>query len=89
MLSIPANSFSYRDSVLALSPCGIDILKLLALMAMLLDHFNTLFMKTPEPLLYGIGRMAFPLFTLLWAMQVLRNTSQLQIVVVNKNWPPC
>lgn len=79
MFSIPANSFSYRDSVLTLSPRGIDILKLLALMAMLLDHFNTLFLKVPEPLLYATGRMAFPLFTLLWAMHVLRDPCQLQL----------
>lgn len=78
MFSNLANPSPYRESVISLSPRGIDILKLLALMAMLLDHFNTLFLKTPEPLLYGIGRMAFPLFTLLWTMQVLRNTRQLQ-----------
>lgn len=47
-------------------------------MAMLLDHFNTLFLNPVRPELYAVGRMAFPLFCLVWAINVLRKPENLQ-----------
>jgi len=68
---------------LKLFPAGIslaalDLVKVLALMAMLIDHVNTLFITPLDPLMYALGRMAFPLFTLIWAMNVHGNPERLQ-----------
>ncbi|EBP5695881.1 conjugal transfer protein TraX, partial [Salmonella enterica] len=62
----------------ALNPAALDLVKLAALIAMFVDHANTLFLVRPEPLLYAFGRMAFPLFTLIWAMNVQRAPERLQ-----------
>ncbi|ECQ9991337.1 conjugal transfer protein TraX [Salmonella enterica] len=62
----------------ALNPAALDVVKLVALIAMFVDHANTLFMTKPDPLLYAVGRMAFPLFTLIWAMNVQRTPERLQ-----------
>lgn len=43
-----------------ISPAALDMVKVLALGAMLIDHVNTLLLTTPEPLMYALGRMAFP-----------------------------
>jgi hypothetical protein len=48
----------------------LDRIKLMAFMAMILDHINTLFLQPPRPELYAIGRMAFPLFLMIWAVNV-------------------
>ncbi|WP_370968000.1 TraX family protein [Enterobacter wuhouensis] len=60
------------------SPAALDMIKVLALVAMLVDHINTLLLTWPEPLMYALGRMAFPLFTLIWAMNVQRTPERLQ-----------
>ena len=62
----------------SLSPAALDTIKVLALGAMLTDHVNTLLLTPPEPLMYALGRMAFPLFTLIWAMNVQRTPERLQ-----------
>lgn len=62
-----------------LSPGALDMIKLAALLAMLLDHINTLFLTPVQPLMYALGRTAFPLFTLIWAMNVQRSPERLQI----------
>lgn len=68
-----------------ISPAALDMVKVLALIAMLADHINTLFLTPPNPLLYAAGRMAFPLFTLIWAMNVQRTPARLQ-VRANRLW---
>ncbi|WP_240355045.1 TraX family protein [Pectobacterium brasiliense] len=45
---------------------------------MILDHINTLFLKPQIPELYSLGRIAFPLFTLIWAINVNNNPARLQ-----------
>ncbi len=55
-----------------LSPAALDMVKLLALLAMIIDHTNTVFLSSALPVMYALGRMAFPLFTLIWAMNVQR-----------------
>lgn len=62
----------------SLNPAALDAVKIVALLSMLVDHTNTLFLAKPEPLLYALGRMAFPLFTLIWAMNVFINPARLQ-----------
>lgn len=43
-----------------ISPAVMDLMKVLALMTMLIDHINTLFITPLDPLMYALGRMAFP-----------------------------
>lgn len=62
----------------SLSPAALDFIKVLALIAMFIDHINTLLLTPPEPLMYALGRMAFPVFTLTWAINVQRTPSRLQ-----------
>ena len=68
-----------------ISPAALDMVKVLALIAMLADHINTLFLTPGNLLLYAAGRMAFPLFTLIWAMNVQRTPERLQ-VRANRLW---
>ncbi|UOY68652.1 TraX family protein [Enterobacter kobei] len=67
------------------SPAALDMIKLVALLAMLIDHINTLFLTPAWPVMYALGRMAFPLFTLIWAMNVQRSPERLQ-VRANRLW---
>ena len=60
------------------SPGALDLLKLLALAAMVVDHLNTLFLNPPAPELYALGRMAFPLFVLVWAINAGLRPERLQ-----------
>jgi hypothetical protein len=43
-----------------LSPAALDMVKLLALLAMIIDHTNTVFLSPAWPVMYALGRMAFP-----------------------------
>ncbi|EOC5728493.1 TraX family protein [Cronobacter turicensis] len=52
---------------------------------MLLDHFNTLFLSPLRPELYALGRAAFPLFSLIWAINVNRKPERLQFQA-NRLW---
>lgn len=54
------------------------MVKVIALAAMIIDHLNTVLMPVPRLELYALGRAAFPLFTLVWAMHVTRAPQQLQ-----------
>ncbi len=68
-----------------LSPAALDMIKLVALLAMLIDHINTVFLTPAQPVMYALGRMAFPLFTLIWAMNVWRSPERLQLRA-NRLW---
>lgn len=68
-----------------LNPGAVDLVKLLAMLAMLLDHFNTLFLSPLRPELYALGRAAFPLFSLIWAINVNRKPERLQFQA-NRLW---
>lgn len=76
ILSIPVRHLNLFPA--RLSPAALDRVKVLALLAMLTDHINTLFIIPHSPLMYALGRMAFPLFTLIWAMNVHGNPGRLQ-----------
>lgn len=78
-LTVPNNS-PWQKTLCpgSLNPAALDAVKIVALLSMLVDHTNTLFLAKPEPLLYALGRMAFPLFTLIWAMNVFNNPARLQ-----------
>ena len=65
-MSLPVPDVLHRiHTTESLSPAALDMIKVLALIAMLVDHTNTLLLMPPEPLMYALGRMAFPLFTLI------------------------
>lgn len=68
-----------------LNPGAVDLVKLLAMLAMLLDHFNTLFLSPLRPELYAPGRAAFPLFSLIWAININRKPERLQFQA-NRLW---
>ena len=70
---------------LDLSPAAADWLKVVALLAMLVDHTNTLLLPHLQPELYALGRTAFPLFVLIWAHNVLHNPHRLQ-TRANRMW---
>lgn len=58
-------------SLIMPTPFQRDVLKLIALIAMCLDHLNTaLGWKSAE--LWMVGRMAFPLFAFVWGYNVAR-----------------
>lgn len=67
-----------EKKLLSLSPGAIDVVKVIALAAMIIDHINTVLMPVPRLELYALGRAAFPLFTLVWAMHVTRAPQRLQ-----------
>jgi len=58
---------AYFLSISTLTPFQIDLLKIIALMTMITDHVNTIFLRPHNFYLYAIGRTAFPVFTLIWA----------------------
>ena len=76
ILSIPVRHLNLFPA--RLSPAALDWVKVLALLAMFVDHINTLFINPLSPLMYALGRMAFPLFTLIWAMNVHGSPGRLQ-----------
>ena len=76
ILSIPVRHLNLFPA--RLSPAALDRVKVLALLAMLTDHINTLFIIPHSPLMYALGRVAFPLFTLIWAMNVHGSPGRLQ-----------
>ncbi|WP_270655252.1 TraX family protein [Enterobacter bugandensis] len=75
--SVPNVLSTIRDAS-QLSPAALDMVKLIALLAMIIDHTNTVFLTPALPVMYALGRMAFPLFTLIWAMNVQRTPERLQ-----------
>ncbi|NUL39712.1 TraX family protein [Kosakonia sacchari] len=79
-LSVTMNGLTSRiHHWLAISPGAADRLKLTALAAMLADHINTLLLTPARPELYALGRMAFPLFVLIWARNVMLRPERLQL----------
>lgn len=68
-----------------LSPGAIDTVKVVALVAMVIDHANTLFLNPSRPELFALGRMAFPLFAFIWALNVNKQPERLQ-ARANRLW---
>jgi cobalamin synthase len=54
------DAFHYLQKTGQPSPAAMDMIKLVALLAMLIDHINTLFLTPAWPVMYALGRMAFP-----------------------------
>ncbi|MCU5774405.1 TraX family protein [Erwiniaceae bacterium BAC15a-03b] len=50
-----------------LSPLQTDLVKVYAFLAMVADHINIIYLHSHSSELYAIGRLAFPVFVILWA----------------------
>ncbi|ADU72257.1 TraX family protein [Pantoea sp. At-9b] len=62
----------------SLSPFQADIIKTIALLAMLADHINTILLNGHNALLSAVGHSAFPLFTLIWAINLPEDSARLR-----------
>lgn len=78
-------AIQWQISVKAMSPGAIDMVKVIALTAMLVDHLNILFLHPPLPELYALGRMVFPVFVIIWALNLSHNPASLQ-ARANRLW---
>lgn len=61
-----------------MSPFSMDVLKCVALVAMLIDHMNDILLSPSSPLLYAVGRMAMPLFALIFAFNMAKQPDRAQ-----------
>lgn len=68
-----------------MSPFSMDMLKCIALIAMLIDHMNDILLSPSSPLLYAVGRMAMPLFTLIFAFNMGKQPCRAQ-ELANRQW---
>jgi type-F conjugative transfer system pilin acetylase TraX len=61
-----------------MSPFSMDVLKCVALVAMLIDHMNDILLSPSSLLLYAVGRMAMPLFALIFAFNMAKQPGRAQ-----------
>ncbi|WP_439292206.1 MULTISPECIES: TraX family protein [Rahnella] len=61
-----------------MSPFSMDVVKCVALVAMLIDHVNDILLTPSSPLLYAVGRMAMPLFALIFAFNMAKQPGRAQ-----------
>lgn len=61
-----------------MSPFSMDVLKCVALIAMLIDHMNDILLSPSSLLLYAVGRMAMPLFALIFAFNMAKQPGRAQ-----------
>ncbi|MFU2319310.1 TraX family protein [Rahnella sp. PCH160] len=61
-----------------MSPFSMDVVKCVALVAMLIDHMNDILLSPSSPLLYAVGRMAMPLFALIFAFNMAKQPGRAQ-----------
>lgn len=68
-----------------MSPFNMDVLKCVALAAMLVDHANDILLSPSSPILYAAGRMAMPLFALIFAFNMVKQPTRAQ-ELANRQW---
>ena len=68
-----------------MSPFNMDVLKGVALVAMLIDHANDILLSPSSPLFYAVGRMAMPLFALIFAFNMAKQATRAQ-ELANRQW---
>lgn len=64
-----------RSSAFALDGAPLDLLKLIAAAAMVSDHVNDVLLRHEHLALWYVGRLAFPLFCLVFALNLRRGAS--------------
>lgn len=68
-----------------MSPFNMDVLKCVALVAMLIDHANDILLSPSSPMFYAVGRMAMPLFALVFAFNMAKQPTRAQ-ELANRQW---
>ncbi|ENB8854292.1 type-F conjugative transfer system pilin acetylase TraX [Escherichia coli] len=82
--SLAARTDTWLQSLLVWSPGQRDIIKTVALVLMVLDHINLIFQLKQE-WMFLAGRGAFPLFALVWGLNLSRHT-HIRQVTINRLW---
>ncbi len=76
--------FTWLQSFLVWSPGQRDIIKTVALVLMVLDHINLIFQLKQE-WMFLAGRGAFPLFALVWGLNLSRH-AHIRQPAINRLW---
>lgn len=71
--SLAARTDTWLQSLLVWSPGQRDIIKTVALVLMVLDHANRI-LHLDQSWMFLVGRGAFPLFALVWGLNLSRHT---------------
>ncbi len=82
--SLAARTDTWLQSFLVWSPGQRDIIKTVALVLMVLDHINLIFQLKQE-WMFLAGRGAFPLFALVWGLNLSRH-AHIRQVAINRLW---
>ncbi len=82
--SLAARTDTWLQSFLVWSPGQRDIIKTVALVLMVLDHINLIFQLKQE-WMFLVGRGAFPLFALVWGLNLSRHT-HIRQEAINRLW---
>lgn len=82
--SLAARTDTWLQSFLVWSPGQRDIIKTVALVLMVLDHINLIFQLKQE-WMFLAGRGAFPLFALVWGLNLSRH-AHIRQPAINRLW---
>lgn len=82
--SLAARTDTWLQSFLVWSPGQRDIIKTVALVLMVLDHINLIFQLKQE-WMFLVGRGAFPLFALVWGLNLSRH-AHIRQPAINRLW---
>ncbi|EMG2601528.1 type-F conjugative transfer system pilin acetylase TraX, partial [Escherichia coli] len=82
--SLAARTDTWFQSFLVWSPGQRDIIKTVALVLMVLDHINLIFQLKQE-WMFLAGRGAFPLFALVWGLNLSRH-AHIRQPAINRLW---
>ncbi|CAI2537069.1 conjugal transfer protein TraX [Serratia ficaria] len=67
------------------TPFHIDLLKCIALIAMIADHANDLILPEKQYLFYSLGRLAMPLFIFIWAWNMAKQPCRWELMA-RRQW---
>lgn len=82
--SLAARTDTWLQSLLVWSPGQRDIIKTVALVLMVLDHANRI-LHLDQSWMFLVGRGAFPLFALVWGLNLSRHT-HIRQEAINRLW---
>ncbi|EOM2745031.1 type-F conjugative transfer system pilin acetylase TraX, partial [Escherichia coli] len=82
--SLAARTDTWLQSLLVWSPGQRDIIKTVALVLMVLDHANRI-LHLDQTWMFLAGRGAFPLFALVWGLNLSRH-AHIRQSAINRLW---
>ncbi|EPF4824238.1 type-F conjugative transfer system pilin acetylase TraX [Escherichia albertii] len=82
--SLAARTDTWLQSLLVWSPGQRDIIKTVALVLMVLDHANRI-LHLDQSWMFLVGRGAFPLFALVWGLNLSRH-AHIRQSAINRLW---